>query len=57
MATVMNVKRKGDASPLRIPGGVRATEDGTGKLVVLDQDGNVVAKLDPSEVEEYWPSE
>jgi hypothetical protein len=57
MATVMNVKKKGDGPPLRIPGGVRAEDDGNGQLVVYDQDGKVVAKLDSSNVEEYWPSE
>ena len=58
MAAVMIVKKQGEDSPQRIPGGVRATEEvGTGKLVVFDQNGNVVAKLDLSKVEEYWPSE
>jgi hypothetical protein len=56
MATVMNVKKNDDAH-LRIPGGVRAMEDGTGKLVVFDQHGNVPAKLDLSMVEEYRASE
>lgn len=57
MAAAMNVKKKDDGD-LRIPGGVRATEDaGTGKLIVFDQDGKIVAKLDLSTVENYWASE
>jgi hypothetical protein len=55
---VMNVKMYGDDKVSRIVGGARAFEDlQTGKLIIYDVNGNVIAKRDLHRVTDWWPEE
>ena len=56
MASVMCVKMKDESEPRRIAGGVRAVENQeSGKLDIEDMAGRVIAKVQLSKVEEFWP--
>jgi hypothetical protein len=53
---VMNVKMKYDDNVSRVIGGVRAVEDEqSGKLVIYDANGDVIAKRELNRVAEWWP--